>query len=115
MKYKGSYHPSDLLDAEKYTWHPIEDCKKLLDKAKYVVFSDPNGKTRRDPDRLLPGTMNPKDVNMQDLGRLRILFEDGNSLPVHLFWRAMPQETRETIKEFIAVIGPDMASQMFIQ
>lgn len=115
MKYKGTYHPSDLLDAETYTWYPIDDCKKLLDKSKYVVFSDPKNETRRDPDRLLPGTINPKDVKMQDLGRLRIAFEDGNTLPVHLLWRAMPQETRDAIKDFIAVISPDMASRVLIQ
>ncbi|KAJ1308718.1 hypothetical protein OPQ81_004409 [Rhizoctonia solani] len=39
MRYKGEYEPSYLLDPESYTWHPLETCIPLLDKAKYSTFN----------------------------------------------------------------------------
>ncbi|QRV87397.1 arginyl-tRNA-protein transferase [Ceratobasidium sp. AG-Ba] len=39
MKYKGEYEPSYLLDPESYTWHPLKECRALLDQQKYVTFN----------------------------------------------------------------------------
>jgi len=36
MKYKGQFHPSDLLCPETYTWHPLSKALPLLEKQKYV-------------------------------------------------------------------------------
>ena len=41
MRYKGDYAPSYLLDPEEYTWHPLEECKPLLDKFRYASFAHP--------------------------------------------------------------------------
>ncbi|KAF9646768.1 hypothetical protein BDM02DRAFT_3099355 [Thelephora ganbajun] len=41
MRYKGEYSPSYLLDPEEYTWHPLQECKKELDKAHYACFAHP--------------------------------------------------------------------------
>ncbi|CAE6426484.1 unnamed protein product [Rhizoctonia solani] len=40
MRYKGEYEPSYLLDPESYTWHPLETCITLLDKAEYSTFNE---------------------------------------------------------------------------
>lgn len=40
MKYKGRYHPSDLLCPERYTWHPLDPISPLLDISPYLVISD---------------------------------------------------------------------------
>lgn len=42
MRYKGDYAPSYLLDPEEYTWHPLEECRPLLDKYRYVSFAHPD-------------------------------------------------------------------------
>lgn len=41
MRYKGDYAPSYLADPEDYTWHPLEKCRPLLDKYRYVSFEHP--------------------------------------------------------------------------
>ncbi len=41
MRYKGEYSPSYLLDPEEYTWHPLGECKPLLDKYRYASFAHP--------------------------------------------------------------------------
>ncbi|XP_071505523.1 arginyl-tRNA--protein transferase 1-like [Diadema antillarum] len=41
MRYKGQYYPSYLLCPEGYTWHPMEECRPLLDANKYSRFSPP--------------------------------------------------------------------------
>ncbi|KAA1466226.1 hypothetical protein DENSPDRAFT_768177 [Dentipellis sp. KUC8613] len=41
MRYKGEYSPSYLADPEEFTWHPITDCKRLLDVHRYACFAHP--------------------------------------------------------------------------
>ena len=56
MQYKGEYSPSYLLDPvrptspplfffdgmqEEYTWHPLPECEKELDKTRYACFAHP--------------------------------------------------------------------------
>ena len=57
MKYKAEYSPSYLLDPvrlapptftsffdgmqEEYTWYPMQECRKELDKAHYACFAHP--------------------------------------------------------------------------
>lgn len=41
MRYKGEYSPSYLLDPEEYTWHPLPECEKELDKTRYACFARP--------------------------------------------------------------------------
>ena len=41
MRYKGEYAPSFLADPEDYTWHPLEECKPLLDRYRYACFAHP--------------------------------------------------------------------------
>ncbi|RNA23215.1 arginyl-tRNA-- transferase 1-like isoform X2 [Brachionus plicatilis] len=39
MRYKAFYYPSYLLCPEVYTWHPIEECIKILNTSKYSRFA----------------------------------------------------------------------------
>lgn len=48
MRYKGNFHPSDLLCPETYQWFPIEKCLGLLDACKYCRFNE--DRTATDPD-----------------------------------------------------------------
>ncbi|KAI0265192.1 arginine-tRNA-protein transferase [Gloeopeniophorella convolvens] len=41
MKYKGEYSPSFLADPEDFTWHPLSECQKSLDKHRYACFTHP--------------------------------------------------------------------------
>lgn len=41
MRYKGNFHPSDLLCPETYKWFPIKDCAPKLDITPYSRF-DPD-------------------------------------------------------------------------
>jgi arginyl-tRNA---protein transferase len=41
MRYKGNFHPSDLLCPETYKWFPLKDCIPKLEASPY---------TRLDPD-----------------------------------------------------------------
>ncbi|EIM88514.1 uncharacterized protein STEHIDRAFT_95770 [Stereum hirsutum FP-91666 SS1] len=50
MRYKGEYAPSYLADPEEYTWHPIETCKPLLEKTRYVSFAHPEHSTNEPAD-----------------------------------------------------------------
>lgn len=47
MRYKGEYAPSYLLDPEEYTWHPLEECRSLLEKYHYAAFAHPDRSTER--------------------------------------------------------------------
>ncbi|KAI0750919.1 arginine-tRNA-protein transferase [Daedaleopsis nitida] len=42
MRYKGDYSPSYLADPEEHTWHPLEQCRLLLDKNHYASFAHPD-------------------------------------------------------------------------
>lgn len=60
MKYKGKYHPSYLLDPEAYEWFSLDKvCTPLLDKHKYVSFSNPENSTKQQ----LENNKNGNEVN----------------------------------------------------
>eukprot|EP01083_Nonionella_stella_P176194 615887_1 len=39
MRYKGKYHPSQLLCCKRLSWHPLDKCLKSLEESDYVEFS----------------------------------------------------------------------------
>ncbi|KAK7695493.1 hypothetical protein QCA50_000129 [Cerrena zonata] len=41
MRYKGEYSPSFLADPEDYSWHPLGQCKTLLDNHRFACFTHP--------------------------------------------------------------------------
>eukprot|EP01083_Nonionella_stella_P220904 789849_1 len=39
MRYKGKYHPSQLLCCKRLSWHSLDKCLKSLEESDYVEFS----------------------------------------------------------------------------
>ncbi|KAI8141537.1 arginine-tRNA-protein transferase [Fennellomyces sp. T-0311] len=112
MNYKGSYQPSDLLDAETYRWYPIHECKKLLDKKEFTVFSDPEKEWKEDR---IPGTLHPTKVKASDAENTYMLIDSEKAYPVTALvpWYNSPK-FRDAILEYIAIVGPKLAAQMML-
>jgi len=98
MRYKGGYHPSDLLCPESYTWHPLSAVEPLLDKTKYTRFAEP-----------------PIPMDEKDLQRLM------NQIPMEyekriIYIRDLTSSGKrivsEKFREYIPLIGPNLATKL---
>ncbi|KAF7725056.1 Arginyl-tRNA--protein transferase 1 [Apophysomyces ossiformis] len=102
MNYKGTYLPSDLLDPVTYQWFPIENCKKKLDKDKFVIFSD----APEPPEDIPAGWMDPNDVTTDDLENVLAFVSGGMVAPVVALERYKSSaKFRNTIREYISAVG----------
>ena len=134
MNYKGGYQPSDLLDPETYQWYPMKECKKLLDKKNFAVFSAPeknydkeeNQKPVKEVDEdededkvgdddRIPGTLKLDQIKPRDVHNTRVLLQKKETCPVsNLVAWYNSQEFRDIILEYIAVVGPDLTKRLVI-
>ncbi|ORY95375.1 arginine-tRNA-protein transferase [Syncephalastrum racemosum] len=116
MVYKGSYQPSDLLDPETYSWYPIEDCKKLLDKKRYVAFSDPEGKQEEKDEERMPGCLSVGEAKKVDVSKIMLSLGGDTFAPVSLVLQLnhSSRQLQKVIYEYIAAVGPDLASRIAI-
>ncbi|CDS05915.1 hypothetical protein LRAMOSA08443 [Lichtheimia ramosa] len=114
MNYKGSYQPSDLLDPETYKWYPIDDCKKWLDKKKFVCFSKPDEGYQYDDDRI-PGTLDINQVTPMDATKVRVKISDDEAVPVTALvgWYSS-EDFQALILEYIAIVGRDMIPRLVV-
>ncbi|CAG8544542.1 464_t:CDS:2 [Diversispora eburnea] len=119
MKYKAQYKPSDLLDPETYEWHPIERCKSLLDKYKYVSFDNPpddnKGKEKSDDENvnLLPGIFDSKNVTSDEIENIPISINE----TIVQFKYVVPYLGNssgiiEHLKKYYTAVGPELAKKM---
>ncbi|KAG2224513.1 hypothetical protein INT45_004358 [Circinella minor] len=117
MNYKGGYHPSDLLDPETYQWYPMKECKKLLDKKKFAVFSAPEKDYDKDKDEgdRIPGTLKADEIKPRDVHNTRVLLQKKEVCPVsNLVAWYNSQGFRDFILEYIGVVGSDLAKRLVI-
>lgn len=114
MNYKGSYQPSDLLDPETYKWYSIDDCKKWLDKKKFVCFSKPDEGYQYDDDRI-PGTLDINQVTPMDATKVRVKISDDEAVPVTALvgWYSS-EDFQALILEYIAIVGRDMIPRLVV-
>ncbi|KAL0094775.1 arginine-tRNA-protein transferase [Phycomyces blakesleeanus] len=112
MNYKGQFQPSDLLDPKLYTWFPIQECQKRLDKHRFVVFSDPDEHT---PGDTPPGWLDVKSLKDSDLKNVHVLSDKGQLAPVtaSILWKRS-LKFRQNIKEYVAAVGHTMAKRLLI-
>ncbi|CAG8434434.1 1986_t:CDS:10 [Ambispora gerdemannii] len=105
MRYKSQYQPSELLDPETYDWYPFEKCAPLLDKQKYVAFS--NSKFER--------MLDPENLTFQDLRKIRVSI-NGRIKNVESISGIQNNEyALEMLKEYVAAVGKDLAARIVLQ
>ncbi|KAL3881818.1 hypothetical protein ACJMK2_028210 [Sinanodonta woodiana] len=99
MRYKGQYFPSFLLCPEVYSWHPVQECNKILDQKKYSRFAeegkeDENGKI--DVDQVL-------------------IIHNGEAMPYEVYKAINPESgDEEEIKEYATFVGRSCAERMLL-
>ncbi|RHZ50559.1 hypothetical protein Glove_495g22 [Diversispora epigaea] len=124
MKYKGQYKPSDLLDPETYEWHPIERCRSLLDKYKYVSFDNPpdkvndnKGKEKSDDKNvnLSSRILDPKNVTYDEVENIKVSINETvvqfKSVAPYL---ANSSGIIEHLKQYYTAVGPELAKKMVL-
>ncbi|KAI9278374.1 arginine-tRNA-protein transferase, partial [Phascolomyces articulosus] len=128
MNYKGAYQPSELLDAETYQWYPIIECKKLLDKKEFTVFSDPDkdwdkeeeggdsNEEKEEKEDRIPGTLKKDQIKPHDVHNTHLLLKKKQLVPVtNLVAWYDSQEFRDIILEHIGVVGPELNKRLVIE
>ncbi|KPJ13854.1 Arginyl-tRNA--protein transferase 1 [Papilio machaon] len=103
MRYKGNFHPSDLLCPETYKWFPIENCLPKLDRSPY---------SRLDPD------IDSVDENFPKQG-------DINYIPIHykgsvllykVYKKKVSKSRRnsEQLDEYLKLVGAKTAKKLVL-
>ncbi|XP_041065363.1 arginyl-tRNA--protein transferase 1 isoform X5 [Carcharodon carcharias] len=100
MKYKGQYHPSDLLCPETYAWVPIEKCRTKLDQSKYSRLNE-------DP--------NAEDENrLRDLGKVLVLYRN-TVMPYSIYQRRKKRASdEEAVRQYASLVGQTCAERMLL-
>ncbi|KAI9307120.1 arginine-tRNA-protein transferase [Cunninghamella echinulata] len=140
MKYKGKYHPSYLLDPEAYEWFSLDKvCIPLLDKHKYVSFSNPENSTKQqlennkngnednedhvdedsDDDNYEicpPGWLDRSTLTDKDFGEVVILAGQNMVVPVTYLEDFDDHDStiRKEITNFVAAVGLKLAKRIVI-
>ncbi|XP_055502782.1 arginyl-tRNA--protein transferase 1 isoform X4 [Leucoraja erinacea] len=100
MKYKGQYHPSELLCPETYNWVPIEKCRAKLDQSKYSrLHENPNSE---DENRL------------QNLNKVLILYRN-TMMPYNIYRRRQKRANDEAVvQQYANLVGQTCAERMVL-
>ncbi|XP_076038356.1 arginyltransferase 1 isoform X2 [Oratosquilla oratoria] len=99
MRYKGQYHPSDLLCPTSYTWNPIEKCKPKLDVSKFSTLTD-------DPD----ATDEDGKVNLDRV----LILHDQEPMWYNDYKMLGSSYDEEEVKEYAHLVGSKMASRILL-
>ncbi|XP_062927985.1 arginyl-tRNA--protein transferase 1 isoform X2 [Mobula hypostoma] len=100
MKYKGQYHPSDLLCPETYSWVPIEMCRAKLDQSKYSRLNEDS---------------NAEDENsLQNLNKVRILYKN-TVMPYNIYRKRQKRINDEAVvQQYASLVGQACAERMVL-
>ncbi|XP_072413586.1 arginyl-tRNA--protein transferase 1 isoform X8 [Chiloscyllium punctatum] len=101
MKYKGQYHPSDLLCPETYAWVPIEKCWTKLDQSKYSRLNE---------------DINAEDENsFRDLGRVLVLYKNA-VMPYSIYQRRKKgrADDEAAVRQYASLVGQTCAERMLL-
>ncbi|XP_042192675.1 arginyl-tRNA--protein transferase 1 isoform X1 [Callorhinchus milii] len=100
MKYKGQYHPSDLLCPETYVWVPIVKCVAKLDQSKYSRLNeDPNADDEK---------------RLDDLSSVLVLYK-GTVMPYTIYRRKQKKANDEAVvRQYANLVGRTCAERMLL-
>ncbi|XP_048406723.1 arginyl-tRNA--protein transferase 1 isoform X2 [Stegostoma tigrinum] len=101
MKYKGRYHPSDLLCPETYVWVPIEKCWTKLDQSKYSRLNE---------------DINAEDENsFRDLGKVLVLYKN-TVMPYSIYQRRKKGrvDDESAVQQYASLVGQTCAERMLL-
>ncbi|CAK1586917.1 unnamed protein product [Parnassius mnemosyne] len=103
MRYKGNFHPSDLLCPETYKWFPIKDCLPKLNVTPY---------SRLDPDIDSVDENYPKPG---DINYIPILFK-GSVVPYKLYKKkvSLSRGQTEELMDYIRLVGSKTAKKLVL-
>ncbi|KAJ3051969.1 hypothetical protein HK097_007010, partial [Rhizophlyctis rosea] len=120
MRYKAHYRPSSLLCPQNFTWVPADPVLPILDKRPVEALSiainksegelssneedDPSSSTFYSPP-------DPASVADEEVGDL-MNFSDGMIIPFKV--SDAFEESKEDVKEFYAMLGPELIKRMVI-
>lgn len=103
MRYKGNFHPSDLLCPETYKWFPIEKCLPKLDRSPY---------SRLDPDVDSVDENFPKQI---DINYIPIHYK-GVVLLYNIYKRKVSKSrlNSEELDEYLRLVGAKAARNLVL-
>lgn len=103
MRYKGNFHPSDLLCPETYNWFPIKDCIPKLEISPYSRF---------DPDI---DNVDKDFPNTNDIKYIPVLSK-GEVMHYKLYRRRFSEklEKLEEIQEYARLVGAKVAKSLIM-
>nr|XP_033797951.1 arginyl-tRNA--protein transferase 1 isoform X1 [Geotrypetes seraphini] len=100
MRYKGQYHPSDLLCPETYTWVSIKQCLPKLENSKYCRFSTE------------PGAVDKNQV--KNLGQVQVLYKR-TRMPYKVYKKMRKGPNDESsIQQYASLVGQTCAERMVL-
>uniref|UniRef100_A0AAY4E2F2 Arginyl-tRNA--protein transferase 1 n=1 Tax=Denticeps clupeoides TaxID=299321 RepID=A0AAY4E2F2_9TELE len=100
MRYKGQYHPSDLLCPETFTWMPIDCCLPLLDASAYARLN-------QDPKAVDAGTL-------KTLGQTLILHRR-TMMPYSAYSRKQKGSSDEReVEQYAQLVGQICAQRILL-
>ncbi|KAF9782811.1 arginine-tRNA-protein transferase [Thelephora terrestris] len=111
MLYKGEYSPSYLLDPEEYTWHPLPECKKGLDKARYACFAHPEHSSQTPA----PQRATIPEVPLSVLQSLHIIVDEDGESRIESFSNLQwsdEAEVKKSLSTLAYSLGFDLAKRM---
>jgi len=111
MLYKGEYSPSYLLDPEEYTWHPLQECKKELDKTRFACFAHPEHSSQAPA----PPRATVPEVPLTVLESLKVFLNEGGAPQIGSFsdrqW-SNEAEVKETLSALARSLGFELAKRL---
>ncbi|KAJ3521251.1 hypothetical protein NM688_g9040 [Phlebia brevispora] len=114
MRYKGEYSPSFLADPEDYTWHPLEECKPLLEQYRYACFSHPEHSIEED---YIGEDHNPQ-LSHNDLKDVNVVISVQDRRAIIAPVEESPEWRRDSVKRAVMTtvdaLGPTLAKRVIL-
>ncbi|KAI8981485.1 arginine-tRNA-protein transferase [Pilobolus umbonatus] len=111
MNYKGTYHPSDLLDPINYQWYPLDDFKKQLEDKPFVTYANVN------PAKIgyTVGWEDPSKITTAIMKEVYILVGNERIAPVTCIvsYSSSPK-FKQGIKDYVCAVGIDLAKKLIL-
>lgn len=99
MRYKGSLVPSFLLCPEVYSWHPIEQCRPLLDLSRYSRFNE-------DPDATDADTV----VSISEV----LVLWHHSAMPYRVYHARCQEDDSAEVMQYAQLVGNKCTRRMLL-
>ncbi|XP_023937280.1 arginyl-tRNA--protein transferase 1 [Bicyclus anynana] len=101
MRYKGNFHPSDLLCPETYKWFPLKDCTQRLDITPYSRF---------DPDI---DSIDENCASDSDINHVPVLYR-GEVMPFSVYRKNKKNTSVDEVVEYAQLAGAKTIRRMIL-